>query len=114
MNLPYVDHVVVSQEDVNRIESFFSEYNENGNLPLTEELKNELELAKSMLANSTYTPNDQQRLTVALCVALVKATHPLLMDPEIAALKKPLEEVASLAEFYQTLDSSLEDPKAEG
>jgi hypothetical protein len=100
------DKVVINDDDVKMIEDFFNNYaGSNNDLVMTDRLKKELDKFKSKGQN--YDPEDQHKLTIALCGALYKSTHPLIQDEAIKEVIAACGEVWNEGEFYEQLENAM-------
>jgi hypothetical protein len=100
------DKVVINNDDIKMIEDFFSNYAGTSNdLVMTDKLK--AELGKYKAKGDTYSPEDQYKLTVALCGALYTSTHPLIQDEAIKEVITACGEVWNEGEFHEQLETIL-------
>jgi hypothetical protein len=105
------DKVVINVDDIKMIEDFFSNYaGANNDLVMTDRLKREIDKFRSKGDN--YDPEDQHKLTVALCGALYTSTHPLIQDEAIKEVIAACGEVWSEGEFHEQLEAILDSSSA--
>ena len=111
------DTVVLSEDDIRMVEDFFTHYNDpkTNNLPMTDKLRNEINIFKDKSKQGAYSVEDQKRFTIALSGALSHTTHPLLLDEAIKDVIGACDAVWTDAQFYEEFEKAIQDPqKAKG